>query len=519
MNANFKPLGLAAAVATATAGYAGYANAQASYASATELGDLAIVPYYTVMEGFATGVNIINTANETQVIKFRFRRATDSMDALDFNVVLSPYDMYTGFISAKGDDIVWRSNDNSCTAPALDANGEFVMPDIYREDAETGYIEIISMGSADSAAAPIAIAAKHGSDGMPADCDAVRDNFFANDGADPTVKGVLNSAQTVGPNISKDGAPLETSNYVASTDSLKVSYFIKSDATGTEFGDNAVHVADFMNTPAITNQQKGIFSRDLQGFDYPDLNGGSPLDVAGPLGNTRGAFNGLRAILSAPELINDWSANERGDFSVDTDWVVTFPGQYVMLNLGEYIPRTIYGAGNEDQCKRVGEAVDVAAGDVALCDYRDIPAQAVITVYDREERGITISEGDLVVSPQPPGEITEDVLKSEVNVITWGVVPVLDAASTISVPGPVGAEAGWAKMGVTQWAGTEQAVCDITGLAPNSQPTLAFPFPVTCASTSTPVPLVGMVAWQRNFGANPDANYGRIVGHSYVTSN
>ena len=120
MNANFKPLGLAAAVATATAGYAGYANAQAaSYTSASELGDLAIVPYYTVMDGYATGVNIINTANETQVIKFRFRRATDSMDALDFNVVLSPYDMYTGFISMKGDDIVWRSNDNSCSAPAL----------------------------------------------------------------------------------------------------------------------------------------------------------------------------------------------------------------------------------------------------------------------------------------------------------------------------------------------------------------------------------------------------------------
>ena len=511
MNANFKPLGLAAAVATATAGYAGYANAQASDASASELGDLAIVPYYTVMEGYSTGVNIINTANETQVIKFRFRRATDSMDALDFSVVLSPYDMYTGFITMAGDDIVWRSNDNSCSAPALDENGEFVMTDVYREDAETGYIEIISMGSTVDAAQPIAIAAKHGSDGVPANCEAVEDNFFANDTGDTTKRGVINSAQTVGPNISKENAPLEVSNFVASTDSLKVSYFIKSDATGTEFGDNAVHVADFMNTPAMTNQQKGIFSQDLQGFDYPDLNGGSPLDATNAVGPSRGAFNGLRAILSAPELINDWSANERGDFSVDTDWVVTFPGQYVMLNLGEYIPRTIYGAGLEDECLRVGVPPAANSDDVANCDYRDIPAEAVITVYDREEQGITIDDGELVVSPQPPGVITQDVLDQEVNVITWGS-SVLASNKTISVPKPSGATAGWAQVGVTSNLTKEQAICDFTAQTGTSALTLE----VDCVSTTNPAPLVGFVAWQRNFVDLPAANYGRIVEHSRI---
>ena len=113
MNVNFKPLGIAAAVAAASAGYAGAVNAQ-SVAAETELGDLAIVPYYTVLDGFSTGVNIINTSAQTQVLKFRFRRAVDSMDALDFNVVLSPNDMYTGFIGLEADgDITWTSNDNS----------------------------------------------------------------------------------------------------------------------------------------------------------------------------------------------------------------------------------------------------------------------------------------------------------------------------------------------------------------------------------------------------------------------
>lgn len=508
MNANFKPLGLAAAVATASAGYAGYANAQADYASATELGDLAIVPYYTVMDGYATGVNIINTANETQVIKFRFRRAPDSMDALDFNVVLSPYDMYTGFISMEGDDITWTSNDNSCTVPDYDAGpNKFAMPDIYREDAETGYIEIISMGSADtSTTSTIAIAAKHDSDGVPADCDSVRDNFFAG-GKVGSKKGVVDSATTV------DG-DLKTNKYVVSSDSLKVSFFIKSDATGTEFGDNAVHIAGFLNTPSITNQQTGIFSNDLQGFDYPDLNGGAPL------GSPRGKYNELRGILAAKELINDWSANVAGDFSVDTDWVITYPGQYVMLDLAEYIPRTVYGAGLEGECLRANGVPATGSDEVAGCDYRDIPVTAKITVYDREEQGIVIEEGELVVSPSPPVIIPEITLDDEVNVIQWGGSPVLNAPKALTgLEVPPGANFGWASLVGTP-SKDNSMLCDWDLLAlvpPVAAGTDVYTCVTPAVATDT-APTVGFVAWQRNFGANPDANYGRIVEHSRVQS-
>ena len=62
-----------------------------------QLGDLAIVPYYTTNEGWATGISVINSSDQTQVVKIRMRRATDSMDALDFNVVMSPEDVWTGY--------------------------------------------------------------------------------------------------------------------------------------------------------------------------------------------------------------------------------------------------------------------------------------------------------------------------------------------------------------------------------------------------------------------------------------
>ena len=83
MKANFKPMGIAAAVATAAVAYAGVANAQ--YAAESNnvsrsignLGDLAIVPYYTVQDDWVTGVHIINSSDSTQVVKLRLRRAGD----------------------------------------------------------------------------------------------------------------------------------------------------------------------------------------------------------------------------------------------------------------------------------------------------------------------------------------------------------------------------------------------------------------------------------------------------------
>ena len=133
MKTMFKPLGLAAAVAAASAGYSGIVNAQ-TLADNSGLGDMAIVPYYSVQEGFSTGVSIVNTSADTQIVKIRLRRAVDSMDALDFNVILSPWDVYTGYVQLNEDEFRFYSNDNSCTAPIYNgADGTyFVMPSIYR---------------------------------------------------------------------------------------------------------------------------------------------------------------------------------------------------------------------------------------------------------------------------------------------------------------------------------------------------------------------------------------------------
>jgi hypothetical protein len=551
MKATFKPLGLAIAVATASAGYAGIVNAQPTLADNSGLGNLGIVPYYTVNSGYTTGVSVINTGPNTQVVKVRLRRAVDSMDALDFNVVLSPFDVWTGYVQQEPFDgeefnqIRFYSNDKSCVVPDFTNENYFIMPNTFRLGAEEGYIEIMGMASPFDENQPIAISALHGADGIPADCDRVRDNFFAGTNASDyypstaaallgttRTRGVINSAitwqrlQTATGAVATPFSPVPSS-YETPDNVLKVSYFIKDDDTGIEFGNDAVHIADFLDGASMTNQQVGINAGDLQGFDHPDLDGGAPTsDLEAWAGAaTVGAYEPLRDALGADQVINDWSGAVNDLFTVDTDWVVTTPGQYLMTNQAAYIDaieETTDGADPADALTGTlrctggllpstspGGPNEYVASTGANCDFRDIPLTVTATVYDREEGVIDVTEDELVVSPSPviPPQIVN--FNQEVNVVQWGTEPVLDSVKNIIIPKPTGAEAGWAEVNVVTTK-TEVGICEFDDYG-------TLPLPVTCDVTSTPVPLVGFVAWQRNFDATPAANYGRIVEHSFAT--
>jgi hypothetical protein len=525
MNTKFKPLGLVAAVAAATAGYAGIATAQQDpvLAGNSDLGNLALIPYYTVRDGNVTGVHITNTSDLTQVVKVRLRRGTDSMDALDFNLILSPFDVWTGFVAAEGDDVVFNTTDSSCTAPAT-TGGKFTMPGIYRANADEGYIEIIGMGAADEDQA-IYASSLHDSDGVPADCAAVRDNFFAG-GVATTRRGTVDGLTSV-QRAKSTGATLALNEYLPPSNALKVSYFIRDAEGGREFGNSATHIANFLVQPSITNQQFGLFSGDLLGFDFPDLNGGIPL------GSTdRDRFLGLRSILGSSSVINDWSAN--AGLNVGTDWVITFPGQYTMLDLPHYFA-SLLTAGT-DAAIPCNRGLAIPAGFTAVgsqdaddfsveggCDHRDIPAEATFQVYDREEQTLSGPEGELVVSPQLPGAAPRTLLPFEVNVVQWGVEPVLGSANspvTVQTPG----DFGWAELTVTSANAGQLAVCEASpgnalfNLADGINSIVGAVVSYGCSTSGVvadEIPKIGFVAWERSFPGNPDANYGRIVEHSY----
>ncbi|EED31014.1 conserved hypothetical protein [gamma proteobacterium NOR5-3] len=525
----FKSIGIASAVAAASVGYSTVANGQVDAApaiSANGLGDLALVPYYTVEDSWTTGVHVINTSAKTQVVKFRLRRAVDSLDALDFNVILSPKDVFAGEVTddENGDIYFATYGDTTCTAPIV-ADGKFKMPDLYKTGAETGYIEIIAMGQPDVAetASPIGTAAKHVG-GVPRDCEAVASNFFADGAAGGAVGNVdavttQQMAPTKGDGVTA-GAAASLNTFEASGDVLKVSYYIRDTETGIEFGDNAVHIEGFMEGPAMSNQERGIFSGDLAGFDFPDLNGGMPTSAVATAAAT-GAFPILRtALADGNNIINEWSTNPEN--GVLLNWVVTLPGQYTMLDMPQYLASL---ADADEDCLTVDGAAAANAANPAApipavaCDYRDIPVTAnfLATVYDRDELGINAPDGSLVVSPSVPGATSSTLLRNEVNVVSFGGNEIFGDADA-DVTAPALGNFGWLSMNVASQgtAANSQGICEWDAAAPAAALTM------TCTA-GAPVladqaPLIGFAAWVRSVNDNPDASYGRIIAHSKAST-
>ncbi|MEM1153885.1 MAG: hypothetical protein AAGI44_07065 [Pseudomonadota bacterium] len=522
MKTTFKPLGLATAVAAVSAGYAGTSNAQLLEPAIADgnIGDLALIPYYTVNANWVTGVHIINTSDLTQIVKLRLRRATDSADALDFNLILSPFDEWTGFIDEESDGtIVFNTSDNSCTAP-IRSDGRFPMPLIFRPGAEEGYIEVIGMGSADELE-PISFAAKH-VDGVPRDCVAVASNFFANGSA--ISKGIVSNSESTQEGLCPLDAPLCTNFYDEATNALAVSYFFRDAEAGTEFGGNATHIENFSANPWMTNQEFGLFSGDIEGFDYPDLNGGPLFQV------NRDRYNLLRDgdVLGVSEVLNDWSvATAR---NVSTDWVVTMPGQYTMIDYFTWASAALL---DFDNCATPNDPITPLDDSIAACDFRDIPVDAFPFLYDREESVIEPEDGNLVISPAPPGVINQLVFPYEVNVVEWSdgtTPPVLQSDYATTIDPTVLGEFGWATLSVSSTTAWDQYVCEFLpgstswdnfpSLEPNSRMFAnngqAFNNPA-CIEATGNVPVIGFVAWQRSFPSNPDANYGRLIDHSFVS--
>ena len=546
----FQKYGVAAAVASMAAG------AVATEVSKHEVGDLAIVPYYTVNNGFNTGVHIVNTSDATQVVKFRLRRGADSKDALDFNIVMSPRDEWTGNITAGGDNgVIVETNDTTCTVPEFPAGGA-PMAATYAAGATEGYIEIIAMAAASNEKQPIAVNAKHAK-GVPADCDAVRDNFFrvaaAKNGAH-SVKGVHSSDLTSDGAVSATNSAQALSSYSDSVNPLKVSFMITDSEGGLEFGDNAVMIEDFSIAPMMTNQQAlsfgsdGLLNFDALNFEFPNLSAGALADSATRSVDSTLAsgdlYNDLRAALDADKIINEWASVETAAATVATDWVVTLPGQYVMTNpvCG------IYAAYSE---ATAGGCTSTALG---VADKNELPltlasnptgdpagSGSKMLLWDREETALngkqSAASGELSFSPGGSSgdpDVTA-TLKREVNVISFNGTSVLGTAAaqkatagdlglgvTVTVEG---ADRGWAELAIVPTAGASTFAMtgtDGANVVPNAATSgaaaaLALNGTYTAVTVPQETAVIGMAVWERQFSGQA-GNYGRAIEHSTLTS-
>ena len=127
------------------------------------VGHALVVPYFNAQNGNMTVMHVTNTDQVNgKAVKVRFRSAANSDDILDFQVFLSPGDVWTAAVTAGADGVAQIvTADNTCTVPALTSGvpQSFVMdrlnPNLSADEranqTREGYVEIFNMADVDAA--------------------------------------------------------------------------------------------------------------------------------------------------------------------------------------------------------------------------------------------------------------------------------------------------------------------------------------------------------------------------------
>ena len=299
-------------------GFAGAASA-ALTVSESGAGHMLIVPYYTAQKGNMTVLHVVNTdTTNGKAMKVRFRGAANSDDVLDFQVFMSPGDVWTAAVSEGADGTAQLvTADGTCTLPAIAKNVAvpFVkdrLPTSLTGDAlaaqtREGYVEIFNMADID---------------GTPATKSALYTAIKHDKGVAPCTSSVLNNT------LQND-----TTGMVAPTTGLTGSwYIINVPQTTTYAGAMTAIVASGTTQNVFSPQSTGaatLASADplfrsgiltAQKYDVPDLS--TPYETTAGL-TAEGQAGALTKALAATTVINQY-AND-ASISAKTDWVFSMP--------------------------------------------------------------------------------------------------------------------------------------------------------------------------------------------------
>jgi len=370
-------------------------SAQAVNLSQTGTGEVMILPYYTVQGGEETVFSIVNTTDETKAVKVRFHEAMNSREVLDFNLYLSPYDVWTAKVSdsTRTTGAMITTGDLSCTVPAIPAEGvdfrtfafDGSMTDSPQDGGPTGYertregyLELIEMGiwaNDGDAVLPWGVGAPDSThiSGVPENCGTLRASW--SEGGLWT----MNGNEDVG----------------APTGGLFAAGAVINVGVGTEVGVESTTLEAFSNVAMHT----------APGNLAPNLSNASPAESVVMLndGVSDGAQvyedawlygeDAVTAVLQADVVMNEFTVNPV--VSADTDWVVTFPTKRFYTDSQVWRGYTKPFSSNFPM-----------AG---------VACETVTAVYfDREEQLIT---GDTDFSPMPDGATFD--LCYEANVINF----------------------------------------------------------------------------------------------------
>ena len=347
-------------------------TASAVNVNSNGLGQVLIYPYYSVRSNTNTYISVTNTTASVKAVKVRFTEGRNSREVLDFNLYLSPKDVWTGGLVATADGAKLITSDTSCTSPAIPAAGaNFVNyayagtlvtgitqsggdgDDASNDRTREGYFEIIEMGVVTNTT--VAGWATHTSASVPANCAAIQS---------------LDAGAGMG-NLTVNAVAAPTGGLLGGASLINV-------AAGTDYTYDPVALASF-STQNIWFTGGSIF---------PDLRNASPAtSIVFKAGNvvrtnwTAATADSVTAVLDHDRLMNEFVL-DAATLSM-TDWVITMPTK-------RYYTPVSATAGTHTNAPFTQNF----KGGVGACE------PISVTTYSREEQ-TTVAVGGF--SPPAPG--------------------------------------------------------------------------------------------------------------------
>jgi hypothetical protein len=370
--------------------------AQAVSVNPDGLGQALIYPYYTVRDKvagapFTSLLSVVNSTASAKAVKVRFLEGKNSREVLDFNLYLSKHDVWVAAVIQTASGAGIYTPDKSCTNPTVSSDPanptafvNYAYTGTAADGADTsldrtreGYVEIIEMGNILGGSTTEA-AVTHVS-GVPVTCVV----------------------------------PSASAHTVAGTGGLFGGMTLINVLAGEDFAVDATALEGFSTLPlwapagsvdptlSFVNPKTSVVTAGTNTYvtDWTGL----------------GAVDPVSAVMMHNNVYNEFVLETVTKSR--TDWVMTMPTKrfYIANGSGNNAGRLFQRNFN---------------GNSGSCD------DVVVTVYDREERGVSTPG---TFSPPPPTQT--DSICWEANVLTFNSNGVFGSKNVANIPTTF--SAGW----------------------------------------------------------------------------
>ena len=365
------------------------------------MGQVLVYPYYTVNRNQQTLVSVVNTTNRVKAVKVRFLEGRNGKSVLDFNLYLSPFDVWTGTVGAAGSTGVATldSSDRSCTVPRLlsptpfraanyiSANqdwdqattpGSLVALLGSLERTREGHLELIEMGLLQTGTRPTQLAeeATHNVSGVPINCQALVNAWTAPNGG--WIAAPWADIETPAGGLYGAAAIVDVAN------GTLMSY--QADAIEGFYTNTAqpgfLHRSPLLPAPDLGDADNGTGLIDVRLFAVTEITQTVPSGQTTRTTDQAYSYDAVSLLFMHDAIYNEYVTDAA--LGAASEWVVTFPTKsaYVDTTSAALVRRPF-----TDPFRDNGTACEALT----------------ISYWNREELGPGTVPGSVDFFPPPPG--------------------------------------------------------------------------------------------------------------------